>query len=226
MPEYLSTDVDTFLTGGGLLDDVDAKITQARTVMFDYNGTAAAVPALQLTLDVDGEPHVEHYKAGDAAAFAPTEDGLGFKAVGKRTALHQNSKAAMLMRDMVNVGAPADFIRPPYSNMEGAVFHFARVVLPKMPNATSQKDNTILTVSALLSLPGESGMGSAGGVGEKATAALLSILGTAGGSVKKNQLPALIAKECPGDREVLTLAFSDDFLRAGPWTYQNGVISL
>lgn len=69
---------------GGMLDDVVARITEARAVMFDYNGNSdVEVPALKLTLeDEEGDDLTpQHYKAGDGAKVQPSDDGLNFEAV-------------------------------------------------------------------------------------------------------------------------------------------------
>jgi hypothetical protein len=69
---------------GGMLDDVVARITEARAVMFDYNGNAdVEVPALRISLeDEEGDDLTpQHYKAGDPAKVQPSDDGMNFEAV-------------------------------------------------------------------------------------------------------------------------------------------------
>lgn len=114
---------------------------------------------------------------------------------------------------------------------------------------------TILTVDEIIQLPGESkakgkGKGKGGGkaksqaksqaaneqsqasddeLKEKATNTIMEILGEEDGPVEKKKLPTKIFNKIKndGDRnEVVKLAYNDEFLGDGPWTYENGQLSM
>jgi hypothetical protein len=113
-------------------------------------------------------------------------------------------------------------------------------------------EQTILTVASITKMPWEKKTGAAkpgakspaAGKGKpapqqpeegeddltsKTQEVLMTILGDNPDGVKKQQLPGLIFKAVGADKDrnaMVQMAFKDEFLGAGPWTYEKGVISM
>lgn len=120
--EAASLNPDEMLAGG-LKDDFRGRIEEAVFCRWDYDGSIdEPVLAARLTiqeLDEDGEPIgddkvVQHWSAGDLAAFVPSQDGktpcdedeVGPFAlrVGKRPQLNNNTNFAHLMSSSTESG--------------------------------------------------------------------------------------------------------------------------
>lgn len=126
---------------GGMLDDVVARITEARAVMFDYDGTASVeVPALKLSLeDEEGDTlKPQHYKAGDGAKVQPSEDGMNFEPVDDEAeyeGIGKKTLAGTFLRklDEVSKGKFEKYAAKigDLSCLEGIVARFTMVPKPK-----------------------------------------------------------------------------------------------
>jgi hypothetical protein len=109
-----SLDPDEMMAGG-LKDDFRGRVTDAVYCKWDYDGAIEdPVLAVRLTMDVDEEddPFIQHWSAGDLAAFVPSQDGReeadeGPYAVrvGKRPQLNNNTNYAHLMASILDAGA-------------------------------------------------------------------------------------------------------------------------
>lgn len=155
---------ESFSIGGGLLDDVVATVKEARIALFDYNGKAAvAVPAIKLTLAIEGEEDVEQFwSVGKNTDWMPSEDGKKLVAIGKATAIVQSSNGAIFLSSVVNAGFPADKITDDITFLEGLQAHWARVPAPKReglvktPRADGKEfEATILTIDKIVAMPWE-----------------------------------------------------------------------
>lgn len=151
----------TFSQGGGLIDDVDVEVVDAQFVMFDYNGkVAVAVPALGLELKElgdEGKVHQQYFSCGDAAYFAPSDDGNSLIPTGDRTSINTTSKAGMFLISLVNAGVPETLLASGnIKDIVGMKFHVNQIAAPKRPGLQNQKEGaTDLIVTKLISLPGE-----------------------------------------------------------------------
>lgn len=223
----------TYVEGAGLLDDVDALIKKAQFVMFDYNKTSDPAPTYKLDLEVDGEVHEQYWSVGDSKHYFPSSDG---KELNGTKALNPNSNAALLFASMVNAGVPEELVDIPTETMEGAVLHFNRVAAPERPGIKRKEGDTkkcsVLIVTAVVSLPGEKAAAAQqqkSDISGKVTEAILGFIAEAKGNrVQKATMPTLIFSRYVSDpdrNEMLTLAFDDDFLRSGPWSYVDGILS-
>ena len=214
---------ENFTAGTGLLDDVDVEFKEVRVSMFDYNGKAlnGPVPALQVTMEVEGgEDHVQYYSMGKASDWQPSDDGCSVVAVGKATAIANNSNAAILISSLVNAGFPVNKIDDDVRCFEGLKAHMTRVPAPKrgtQPKAPREDgrvfDDTILTVGTIIALPGEKGKATPKGKPNTGTAPaatkpttpapaaedldevcsglLIEILSEAGAPMAKSKIPPL-----------------------------------
>lgn len=163
-----------FVEGGGLLDDEDVKITESRFVMFDYGGKAQPVPALMWKLDrMDGsEPISQYWSMGKAVDWIPSDNGKELVPIGRATQLVSNSNGYLLITSVINAGFPESKLADDISVFDGMEVHVNRVAAPKREGITSQKENaTILTVSKILAMPGESSKATAQKGKGKTTAA-------------------------------------------------------
>ena len=68
----------------------------------------------------------------------------------------------------------------------------------------------------------------AGGVEEKATEIVMGILAEGEGLTKKELTPKIfkVMADDPDRNKVIQLTFKDEFLAGGPWSYDDGVLSL
>lgn len=156
---------DNFVVGGGLIDDVDAKIVSARYTLYDYEGTVQNPPlAVALTLEYanpDGSgdlvQHTEYYSAGDAKFFVPSDDGTRAIPVGSKTGLNNNTNAAQLIMSLINaLGANHQIVQnldDDISVFDGISGHWNRVAqqkrtgLPQTGSNQQNKDKTILLMT-------------------------------------------------------------------------------
>jgi len=258
--EGVSLNPESFTEGGGLIDDVDAIFKSCSFEMFDYNGKVIPpVPSLRADLEVDGEEVTQYWSMGSAQDWMPSDDGMQLIAVGKVTGIRASSNGGIFLKSLIDAGFPVDKIGSDISAINGMQAHLIRVPAPKRaglkktPRADGREyDDTILTVSEILALPGEKknpagkpkatpkGKPAAaakaaateedggGEVEGKALEAVMAILAEAG-SIAKKDLPAKIfqtMKADPDRNAVVKLVFDDKFLSNGPWEYADGTLVL
>jgi hypothetical protein len=163
-PTGFNLNPDTF-TQGGLLDDVDVTIKQARFVMYDYNGKMPeAVLALELVIeDADGNEEVVYQAAGKETtkSFDPSEDGLTVVPKFEGATMKQNSNLALFLQSLRNAGFPDEDIQNGMMDcLDGLNVHVRRVTQERKgmiqtgPNAG--KAQQTLLVENINSYPGES----------------------------------------------------------------------
>lgn len=169
---------DDFVAGGGLADDFDGKIVEARYVPWDYNGNIdTPVLAARLTIerDNDGETEqvVQHYSAGSLANFVPSEDGEEATSgegmdiepgeyalrVGEKTQLANNTNWAQFLTSVLDCDFPRDKFAPGISFLEGLEGHFNRLPPSRKGGqfgnqANDGKKRDILCLTSIATLPG------------------------------------------------------------------------
>lgn len=251
-----------FSEGGGLLDDINATVKEARFEIFDYQGKGTAAPSMRFTLALeDGSDVTQNWSCGKATDWQPSEDGKTLVAIGRATALNRQSNIALLLESIVNSGFPEDKIGDEITVFEGMEAHFIRVPAPERKGIAKRTDaqgnvieQTILTVDKINKLPWEKkaaapkgaakaaaapakgapakaapAAAAAGDLTEVASNAIVEILAENPEGIAKAQLPALLFKKLathPQKAQVLQVAFKDDFLSSGSWTYEGGKLSL
>jgi hypothetical protein len=227
-------------TSTGLFpNDDDAEVVGAAVVRWDYNGKQATpTPAVRLDFmggDLDS-PVSQYFGLGKAEDWAPTTDGKGLQAIGKRQSIHQNTKAAMLFKSMYEAGVPIEFLDSldkDVTALVGLKGHWVRAKIRHVGLKTETGEDKVseaVLMTSLLALPGEAGTPQVGSsLNSKATEWIQGFLGNAGKKgVKKADLPALILTSYATDpdcNDILTMVVKDDsFLNAGPWEFDSGVI--
>lgn len=247
-----------FSEGGGLLDDVNATVKEARFEIFDYQGKGNAAPSARFTLSLeDGSEVSQNWSCGKATDWTPSEDGKTLVAIGRATALNRQSNVALLLESIVNSGFPEDRIGDDITIFEGMEAHFVRVPAPERKGLTKRTDaqgnvieQTVLVVDKIIKLPWEKKASAPKGqakapasapkaparaaaegedLTEVASAAVLEILAENPDGVAKAQLPALLFKKLashPKKAQIMQVAFKNEFLSSGSWTYDKGKLSL
>jgi len=247
----VSLNPDDAIEGGGLLDNVDVTWEECRFEMFDYNGTAPETPALRITMEVEGQDEKvnQYWSAGSPQEWEPNEDGTMLNAIGSAKGVSKSSKFISLMKSVADAGFPKEKIADNISVLDGLQCHMVRVKAParpglvKAPRADGRVfEETILVVDSISKMPaGIKGGKAAAGKGKgkeaaeependiegKTTESILSIL-ESNPKLDKKKLAGLIFAENkldPDRNAMMKLAYSDEFLTNGPWTFKGGMIS-
>lgn len=140
---------------GGLLDDADVTIKQARFVRYDYGGKAEK-PALALAVemvDAENQAHIEYYSAGDLKFFIPTADGKGYDTVGEKTVLYKSCNTIQFLESLVKAGFPESKLGDDIGVIDGLKVHVSRVPQKKrtfQDGRKAKEDATILLVDKIL----------------------------------------------------------------------------
>lgn len=161
-----SLNPEDFTEGGGLIDDVDVTITEARFEMFDYQGAAKEpAPSLKLSMDIDGDEMDQNYSMGNSKDWMPSDDGKQLLAVGRATQIRMSSNGGILLKSLLDAGFPADKLGDDISILDGLQAHMIRVPAPErkgVKKTEKQKEReerygppTILVVGEINTLPWE-----------------------------------------------------------------------
>jgi len=144
--------------GGGLIDDVNARITRMRFVMTNYGKEGAEmVPVCQMTLTVDdGAEHKELLSVGKASEWAPDEDGTGLNKIGGQSGLVKSSKFGVFCARAVEAGFPESRLGNDVTVFEGIYAHFKREVqdygdrIKKRKSGDQEFEHTVLVIDKIL----------------------------------------------------------------------------
>lgn len=166
------------MIAGGLMDDFDGTMNNARFVPWDYNGTLDH-DILAVAIDItpeEGEMFTQHYSAGDLDNFVPSKDGINpvqegdedptgpfAVRVGKKEGLSNNSNYATFMMAALEAGLPRERVVAAggaLSFFDGISAHFNRVPQKKRSGIVSQvaaddtkkRNNDILVITEIKSL--------------------------------------------------------------------------
>ena len=162
--------------GGGLIDDVDVRLTNPRFELWDYNGAVKKpVPALAIDLvpidgDDEGDPVPQYWSMGSPKDFVPSKDGSKLNPIGNRTAPNSSSNGMLFLGSLVNSGFPEDDIEDDIGFLDGMVAHVRREPAPKRSGMAPREDGrepTFLAVTDIVHLPGEEPKGKAKGKASK-----------------------------------------------------------
>ena len=230
--------------GGGLISDVDVTFAEVRFEMWDYNGTVpVANPAIKAKLvEVEGGAEfIQYWSAGQSKDWMASEDGKRLVSVGSGAGLNSGSNAGILITSIVNAGFPEDKIGDDISVFDGMKAHVIRQAAPKRniqkaPRADGRVyEDTVLVVSKVLQLPWEKKGGAASGttttsgdISEKVTGIVLEVLGANNGTLPKQQLVTKVFQHAKSDSDrnkIVQMVHKDEFLKAGPWSYEGGVVT-
>lgn len=232
-----------FGKGGGLIDDVDVTIKEARWAPWDYNGKAAMVTAARvLYIDAEDVEHPAYYSIGNdgTKSFVPSKDGKKLSKIGDKEQLAESCNFFQFISSVVNAGYPEDQIDgSDISFLDGMSVHVKREAQPTRTGIKREegaREQTVLCISKIYEKGAKGGKtaakpaaktaagktnGSAAAVDSdldaKAADAVLSVLGEAGGSLTKAKLSSALFAHLKGDPDstkVISLAFKNDFLAA------------
>jgi len=238
----------SFTDGGGLIDDVDATLTDIRYVMYDYDGKAdEPVPVAKTVWDVDGEEQTVMYSVGGSGDFQPNDTGLALESLRSRSNLTKTSKYAMFIMSLIAAGFPEPSMDDnDISCLNGTKVHLLRKAVEyKGISKKEGKDSNVLLVSKLISMPGE-GVSAAKGKGKgkakgKAAAApdgledlvvgeIQTLLINADGTLtKKDMLTALLKADAikPAKAAALKMANDDGWLSGrGEWSVADNTLTM
>lgn len=237
---------DNWIEGGGLIDNVDTKWTEAVVQKGYKDGSYPDATILKVVFEADGEEHEEYYSAGSKCE--PSEDGTGFAEGG---ALGSNTKMAKLLDSMIKAGFPKTKIQNDTSIFVGLECHMVRSKMPErkgLPRPARADgrifEETALLVDTITKLPWEkkgkvattkvtkteeakTSEDEAFPVEAKAQETILSILGTNPKGIDKKKLASLVFHELKDDPDrnvIAQLAYREEFLQSGPWTYEKGIV--
>ena len=137
------------MVAGGLADDFDGVIREARYVEWDYDGTKDLSLFLRLKIErqekgllEDEKVVLQHYSAGALSFFRPSLDGEGNQLVaegyfawpvGDKEKLVNTTNQAQFMRSVVEAGFPKAKFAADIRFLENVKGHFNRLPPDKKP---------------------------------------------------------------------------------------------
>lgn len=222
---------------------------------YDGKADPAPTAELVIQPEEGGEPVKQNWSVGKATDWMPSEDGKRLIAIGKANSINTSSNLALFITSLVNAGYPED-IGDDLGVLVGLEAEFTRVAAPKrpgLPTKEGEREKQVLIITEIYALPGEkkaakgkaAAKPAAGKAGTKPTttaateetdsaedqamALVLEILTEKGEAVKKQQLSTLLFQKLKGNPEmkaIMQVAYSDDFLNSGPWSYEGGELSM
>ena len=244
---------ESYMEGGGLINDVDVRWKECRFELWDYNGKVpVAVPALKVTMDVIGDDEavevVQYFSAGNAKDWTPSKDGRKLVSVGAASGITKTSNLAILITSLIEAKFPPDKIEEDCTIFEGMEAHMVRVKAPerkglvRTPRADGKEyESQNLVVDKILKFPWDKKVGkdtgkatekeSSGPSGEdmtdKAQNIIMEILEKNPKGLDKKKLTNAVfnALKTDSDRnEIVKMVYDEEFLKTGPWSYEKGVV--
>jgi len=160
--EAVSLRPSDWVKGGAVIDDVDIEIVSARSCIYDFptadGRTSPPMVCVHLGLKTeDGEVHDEYLKAGDPKFFAPSNDERSIVTVGEKGALIENTKYALFIVSLVNLGFPESQIKNEVDYVVGTKCHIKRQAEASwsgLAKREGQRDATKLVATVLHAIPG------------------------------------------------------------------------
>lgn len=153
--ERISLGPDSW-TEGGMVDDVDVDVVEAKFCLYDYNGQFAEGPSLMMGLKIvggDGDKVIAQYwSAGKVENFVPTNDGLGLKPVGKQTGLNKSCSLVILLESLLKKGFPKEKVDDIAKVIVGSRLHMVKVKQKSIKDAETgqEKDRNTLVVTNVI----------------------------------------------------------------------------
>ncbi len=129
--------------GGGLLNDADGIIKEARYVMWDYNGNTPEQVAARLTIEQeDAEDVIQYLSCGQKFDGTPSDDGKTVDLNGKSTGFNENCAWIEFLKSCVEAGFPQEKLEESddISLLEGMNAHFMRVPIKRKGLAATRTD--------------------------------------------------------------------------------------
>lgn len=198
--QAMSLRPETFVEGGGLVDDVDLTIQEAKFVMWDYNGKIPqASPALCLSMLAEENEKIEqYYSMGSSKDWMPSDNGKQLLSVGQATGIRKTSNGGIFLTSLVDAGFPVEKLGDDITVLEGLQAHMIRVPAPKRSGLKQEEkkyEQTILVISEIIAMPGDKKKPTGAPKGAK-TSKATTASGIGGGAAK--------TKMESGDRDNVT----------------------
>lgn len=257
-----------FITGG-LLDNVDVTWKNVKFEVLDY-GDGNKAPTLGIDLVTGAEqgnekPYRQNWSCGSLENWEPSADGSMLIPVGKDAELRKASNVFMLLTSLKEAGFPMERLNDGnVTILEGLKAHMERKDAPVRSGLKQEttrrgrdgkeytKDNKVLCVSKIISLPWE-GEGAAkpkgkpkakaetkaeggapaggGDVDAQAKEVLTGLIVTSGGKIAKKEIPskgyAVIKADNPDRNKILTALFKDEWIKGNGFALsEDGFVSL
>jgi hypothetical protein len=256
MAVFASFDYDEMSEGGSLFESGNVKVIESKACMYDFNGKTEQIPCVYWKLEntEDGEICDQYWGAGKASDWTPSEDGKRLVAIGTIIKASKGTNAGILMKHLKESGLPNGFLSDgDLSRFEGLECYMERVSGYRK-GLENTKNNTVLVVKKIHSLPGEgkavksksraksrakttagtatteADTGSSDGdVRTLAEESIMNCLLEKGGEVAKATLIIAVQKVLKGNplaQAVSNLIFKGDVLEKGPWKYEGGKVSM
>lgn len=135
----ISLNPNSFVSGG-LLNDTDVEIVEARYVLFDYQGTvdtAYSRTALRLQMrTLDGSQEAtEHLTLGSTSDFIPNDKdgGVTLVSLAGKTSLGRRSKLYFFLQSLADAGADVSRLDSGRADeLEGLKIHIVRKPMPDL----------------------------------------------------------------------------------------------
>lgn len=167
-----SLNPDSFLSGFVSAHDEDISVKDAIFHMFDYGGKGPTVPAARLVMERDdGSTVEENLTVGSQSTVQPSPCGKFMNVTGPRGGFGEESNFGIFITSLLNAGFPADRLGEDITVLNGLKAHVMRIPLPKRTRRGEEtggkKVQDALTVTKIITLPGEDEKKSATGAGKK-----------------------------------------------------------
>lgn len=164
MPEVLGSFAPSTFVTGGLRDDFDAKIIEARAEFFDYQGKSQEVTAIKIVFEeLDSKDQIEQmYSFAQTCDFVPNEADGGDTVVkvGTHEVPFNSSNFAFFLSKLVSLGFPEERMSGKLSFLVGLSGHWQRQAAPVRAGLAAPPDSkkgasTILCLTKKLKWPWE-----------------------------------------------------------------------
>jgi hypothetical protein len=242
----VSLDPDTFVEGGGLLDNVDVTWRNPRFEMWSYpSGNYGDAPVFRVDLELDDGSVSDNdvWTAGSADDWSPSKSGNLLKPIGGQRFLSRSSNFFQLLKSLKEAKFPNELMEAGKASVyEGLKCHMVRINQPER-KGLAKKDKkytpSVLVVDTIIQLPGEKGKasekkGASDNLSEKATQVVMEILADNPKGIQKMKLASQAFAKLKAEKvdqttinAIVQLIGGKDegFISSGPWTYEKGLVS-
>lgn len=187
---------------GGIIDDIDVEIIDAAFCQYDYQGNLDhEILALAIQYqDEAGKTYDQYYSAGELIYFVPSDDGSMAVPVADKQMLADSSNAWKFLASLIEVGFPVEMLESGnVKKFVGMKVHVKQHAQPKRQGLirggkNADREPTVLLVTSILSMPGETPAKKPAGKPAAQTAARPGLGAKAGQPVGARPAPAAPAK--------------------------------
>ena len=225
---------------GRFLNNVVAEISKASWVQWDYNGKGSygsAIFAEIVYTDEDGEEYKQYYSPGKTVQDACTISDNGKSLDGPEgVGIRASSNFGLWVNSLKDNGVPSSLLATDLSSVEGLKGIWVQYAPKREVDQKNDKgyDKTIVILSSVVSLPGESKGSTASSsndtnIDDMAIAYLTMLLGEKG-EIKKSGIAATLMsnkdfKVESNRNAIMKRILDEEFLSLElAWSYKKGVV--